>query len=208
MTAADVAVAAAPAWNIWTVVGTAGAGASVALLVDFFLKPRMQVRNERFSQRAKDRSELTRIVRALMLEFSKTMSEKALLRVPDDARPELEGLIQRHNEERLVKIYELVDNYNAAFSTAGPYLPAPVLRLAATTGGLLDGLVLADVDMSTLRRQIDDYLNLLFDVLMTSRVQFFAYRARVAWVRKVIETGYSARQRAVLRLYKQSAYGS
>jgi hypothetical protein len=117
-------------------------------------------------------------------------------------------LIQRHNEERLAKVFELAQSYNAAFGAASPYLPAPVLRLAATTGGLLEGLLLADVDMNILRGHIDDYLNLLFDVLMTSRVQFVAYRARMNWVRKVVGTGYSARQRAVLRLYRKSAFGS
>lgn len=208
MTAAEVTAAVAPAWNMWTVLGTAGAGAAVALLVDFFLKPRLQVRNERFSQRAKDRLELTRVVRALLLEFSKGMSAEAHLRVPEEARPELLDLVDRHNAERVEKIYDLTAEYNAAFAAASSRLPQPVLKLASYTGALLEGLLLADVDMNTLQSQIENYLNLLFDILMTSRAQFVAYRARMAWVRRAVGTGYSARQRAVLRLYRSSAFGS
>jgi hypothetical protein len=193
---------------MWTVLGTAGAGAAVALLVDFFLKPRLQVRNERFSQRAKERMELTRVVRALMLEFGKGMSPKAHLRVPEDARPELLELMGRHDEERLEKIYALTGDYNAAYASASHHLQPPVFKLATYTGGLLEGLLLADVDMNTLQSQIGNYVNLLYDILMTSRVQVFAYRARMAWVRRVVGTGYSARQRAVLRLYRSSAFGS
>jgi hypothetical protein len=190
------------------VLGTAGAGAAVALLVDLFLRPHLLVRNERFSQRAKVRLELTNVVQALILELSKGMSAKAHLRVPDDARPELLALIDRHNAERLEKVYELAQDYNAAFAGASRHLPSPVLKLATFTGGLLEGLLLADVDVNILESQIGDYLNLLFDLLMTSRVQVFAYRARMVWARRAVSTPYSARQRAVLRLYRKSAFGS
>lgn len=208
MIPAEVTAAAAPAWNIWTVLGTAGAGALVALLVDFFLKPRLQVRNEKFSQQAKDRLELTRVVRALLLEFSKGMSDKVHLRVPEDARPELLDLVERHNAGRLARIFDLTEDYSAAYAAASSRLPSPVLRLATYTGGLLEALLLAEADMNSLQSRVEGHVNLLYDVLMTSRAQVFAYRARMAWVRRAVETGNSARQRAVLRLYRCSAFGS
>lgn len=143
-----------------------------------------------------------------MLEFSKGISAKAYLRVPEDARPELMDLIERHNAERLEKGYELEEDYSAAFAAAASHLTPPVLKLASYTGGLLEGLLLADVDMNTLSAQIGDYLNILFDILTTSRAQVFAYRAGMAWIRRAVGSGYSARERAVLRLYRSSAFGS
>lgn len=74
-------------------------------------------------------------------------------------------------------------------------------------GGLLQGLLLANVDMETMRRRVAPCFNLLYDVLMTSRLQAFAYRRRVQWVRRTVETGDSKRQIAVLRLYGLSALG-
>lgn len=82
-----------------------------------------------------------------------------------------------------------------------------VLRLVEHAGGLLQGLLLADVNMETMRRRVAPYFNLLYDVLMTSRLQTFAYRRRVQWVSLTVETGDSRRQIAVLRLYGLAAMG-
>ena len=118
--------------------------------------------------------ELTRAVRRSCLEFSKGMSGKAHLRIPAQDQRELLDLMERHNAERLKKIYELTEDYNAAFAAASSQLRPPVLKLASCTGGLLEGLVLAGVDVNTLQAQIENYVNLLFDILMTARSQVFA----------------------------------
>lgn len=206
MTATEIA-SAAPIWNIWTVLGTAGAGAAVALLVDFFLKPRLQVRNEKFSQRAKDRLEIVKVVRAIMIETRKGMTEDSLRGVPSDALEALQGLVDRHNAERLARLDELSGDLATAYAVGGHHLATPVLRLVEHAGGLLQGLLLADVNMETMRRRVAPYFNLLYDVLMTSRLQTFAYRRRVQWVSLTVETGDSRRQIAVLRLYGLSAMG-
>lgn len=207
MTAAEIATAA-PVWNIWTVLGTAGAGAAVALLVDFFLKPRLQVRNENFSQRAKDRLEIVKVVRAIMIETRKGMTADSLRGVPADALEELQELVDRHNAEHLAKLDELSEDLATAYAVGGHHLATPVLRLVEHAGGLLQGLRLANVDMETMRRRVAPCFNLLYDVLMTSRLQTFAYRRRVQWVRRTVETGDSKRQIAVLRLYGLQHWGN
>lgn len=207
MTAAEAAAAAPAAWNVWTVMGTAGAGAAVALLVDFFLKPRLQVRNEKFSQRAKDQMEVVKVVRAVMIETRKGMTSESLRGVPADAQEQLQELVDRHNAECLAKLNELSGDLATAYAAGGHHLHGPVLRLVEHAAGLLQGLLLADVNMETMRRRMSPYFNLLYDMLMTSRLQIFAYRPRVQWVRRVVQTGDSTRQLAVLRLYGLSALG-
>ena len=207
MAATEFAATAVPAWNIWTVLGTAGAGAAVALLVDFFLKPRLQVRNEKFSQQAKDRLEVVKAVRAIMIETRKGMTSETLRNVPDDARGALQEFVDQHNTDRLERISELSGELDTAYAVGGHHLPAPVLRLVEHAGGLLQGLLLAGVDMETIRHRMAPYFNLLYDVLMTSRFQIFAYRSRVRWTRRVTEAGDSRRQLAVLRLYGLSVMG-
>lgn len=207
MTAAETAAAAVPAWNVWTVMGTAGAGAAVALLVDFFLKPRLQVRNEKFSQQAKDRLEIVRAVRAIMIETRKGMTAETLRGVDDDARELLQEFVDRHNADCLAKLDELSGELSTAYAVGGHHLPTPVLRLTEHAGGLLQGLLLADVDMETMHRRMAPYFNLLYDTLMTSRFQVFAYRPRLQWARQAVETGDSSRQLAVLRLYRLSTLG-
>ena len=207
MIPAEAAAAAATAWNIWTVLGTAGAGALVALLVDFFLKPRLQVRNEKFSQQAKDRMEIVKVVRAIMIETRKGMAPDVLLSVPEDARAAMQEYVDLHNAACLQKIADLSDDMASAYAVGGHHLPTPVLRLVEHAAGLLQGLVLADVGMENMRRQVAPYFNLLYDALMTSRFQIFAYRPRMQWVRRVVETGDSKRALAILRLYGLSTLG-
>lgn len=127
--------------------------------------------------------------------------------VPADALEELQELVDRHNAERLAKLDELSEDLATAYAVGGHHLATPVLRLVEHAGGLLQGLLLANVDMETMRRRVAPCFNLLYDVLMTSRLQAFAYRRRVQWVRRTVETGDSKRQIAVLRLYGLSALG-
>jgi hypothetical protein len=95
-------------WDFWTVTGTAGA--AVALLVDFFLKPHLQVRNEKFSQRAKDRLELVRVARAIRIESRKGIPLRMLSEVPEAAMETMLALLEQHNSERLDRLHVLSDD--------------------------------------------------------------------------------------------------
>ncbi|ABK02740.1 hypothetical protein Arth_1346 [Arthrobacter sp. FB24] len=202
--AADAA-AAAPAWSLGTVLATAAAGAVVALLVDFFLKPRLQVRNEKFSQRAKDQLELLRVVRAIMIQSRLGIMEATREDLPEDVRMQVAAAIELHNESKLDKLRALSVELEEAYAVGGPHLPPPVVRLVEHAGGILQGLLLAGVGMETIERRVVPYFKLLYDVLMTSRFQAFAYRSRIKWVTRVVETGDSVRHLAVLRAYGLAA---
>ena len=151
--------------------------------------------------------EIVKVVRAIMIETRKGMAPDVLRDVPDDAREAMQELVDLHNAECLRKLDDLSDDLATAYAVGGHHLPAPVLRLVEHAGGLLQGVLLAEVSMETIRRRIAPYFNLLYDVLMTSRFQVFAYRPRVQWVRRVVETGDSKKALAILRLYGLSTLG-
>lgn len=183
----------APAWDFWAVLGTAAVGALIALVIDFLLKPRLQVRTERFTQRAKDKVELERIVRSMYI------NAVLMIAIPSDLPDFAQEKLRSHQESIRSRLFDQTLEMQEAYSAAAPHLPAPILRLLELTGGLVQGSLWSGCSNVELKDRVSPQLGLLYDVLATPKTKFIGYRHHLGRVKRFIADPHGEAGREALK---------
>lgn len=164
------------AWNIWTVLGTAGVGASVALLVDFFLKPRLQVRNEKFARKAKDLLDLQAGVRSMMLDAAQL----------NDPELDDEEFRQRYDARRnkiRARLLEKAEDLPDVYGPAAHHLPDELGAYVVQCVGQTIGACMSEHPHGEVHAFLAPRLALAYDALYTPKTKLLGYRRHMLRVK-------------------------
>ncbi|MFH5877833.1 hypothetical protein [Arthrobacter sp. NA-172] len=160
------------AWDVWAVLGTEGVGAFVALFVDFFLKPRLQVRNERFSRRAKDLLDLLDGVRSMLLDAAQLNDQSS-----DDAE-----FLRRYEDRRKMIRDRLLDKAESSQDVYGPaahHLHPAIGQYVQQCVGLTIGACMSEHAHGAVHAFLEPRLGLAYEALYTPKTKFIGYRLQL-----------------------------
>jgi hypothetical protein len=176
VTVAAETAAAAPAWNIGTVLGTAAVGALVALLVDFFLKPRLQVRNEKFSRKAKDLLDLQAGIRSMMIDAVQ-LNEPGM----DDEK--FRTLWEERRKKVRNRLQDKAEELQDVYGPAAHHLPDAMNTYIQQCIGLTIGACMSENSHSEIGGFLAPRLALAYDALYTPKTKFIGYAVHVGRVK-------------------------